>query len=457
MPADLDLEDLEDRADLEADIRRALHERAEQVTPQRLRHLDAPPPDRASDDSASDDPASDQAPARSGRPVGPGRRWARTGPILVAACVAVIAVAVSLIVATTHGTTNHTANGGTSPSRGSASGKPVPAALRSLIGTSWRLTSYIPSYAPDDLIPPFKVDKFLSAGITFEPGGILLASDGINPYQATYTLTAADEIRIGPITGAGTAGIAGSLSCSVSVCGAAGDKWSVRDAISTLMAPTDGRLAVSRDRNQLRLDTNASTKTQYKRYALIFTAVAPSNGRSDAPSVAPSESPSGSQSVPAALTSLVGTSWHLSKGESPGLTPSTYPGLTHVVVTFGRDGILVGTDGFIAYQAAYTFTATGEVQVGPVTPSFPDYAGSPPAPPRGCFCLEPQDAIQAIFQPINGRIAAQHNGDQLRFIYGTTQQATLIFKPAGSSSAGSGQSVDSSDPGAASESGTTRK
>jgi hypothetical protein len=143
-------------SDLEHDIRRALHDRVEHVTPDRLRPVD---------------PAH-TAPRRPLR-----TRWAVAGPIAAAACVAVIAVAITVAVS------------GDDPKGSPAGGRGNT--VKALIGTSWALTSVRPSGHATIPIP-----QRLSASITFERGSGFDAQDGINAYRATYEFTAAGELVI---------------------------------------------------------------------------------------------------------------------------------------------------------------------------------------------------------------------------------------------------------------------
>jgi hypothetical protein len=148
--------------DLEREIRSALHDRVEHVTPDQLRHANSP---RAV-----------ESPTRRSS-------WAVVGPILAAACVALIAVAIRAIV---------TSGGGTKVTpAGGDQGR-----LTSLIGTSWRLVS-----VREDGHAPVAIRQPIGASVTFERGGVFSTYDGLNEYQSTYTLASADTILIAPARG----------------------------------------------------------------------------------------------------------------------------------------------------------------------------------------------------------------------------------------------------------------
>lgn len=147
--------------DMEQAIRQALQARVEHVTPDQLRHGTAPP--------------STTQPARRSR-------WAMVGPLLAAACVALIAVAISV-----------TTSGGDTKGAPAGSG---PGGLRSLVGTSWRLI-----LVHQDGHAAITIPQHLSASVTFERGGVFSAYDSLNEYRSTYRLVSADEILLAPALG----------------------------------------------------------------------------------------------------------------------------------------------------------------------------------------------------------------------------------------------------------------
>ena len=147
-------------SDMEQSIRQALQTRVEHVTPDQLRYPTLP-----------------ESTTRRARR----SRWTLAAPLLAAACVALIAVAIS---ATTSG-------GGT---KGPAAGN-GPGDLRFLVGTSWTLTS-----VEQDGHVAVTVPGRLGASVTFDRGGMLSAYDGLNEYRSTYRLVTADKLLVGPAT-----------------------------------------------------------------------------------------------------------------------------------------------------------------------------------------------------------------------------------------------------------------
>lgn len=147
--------------DTEQAIRQALQARVEHVTPDQLRHAISPP--------------STTRPARRSR-------WAMVGPLLAAACVALIAVAISA-----------TTSGGDTKDAPAGSG---PGGSRSLVGTSWRLILVY-----QDGHAAIAIPRRLTASVTFERGGAFSAYDSLNEYRSTYRLVSADEILLAPALG----------------------------------------------------------------------------------------------------------------------------------------------------------------------------------------------------------------------------------------------------------------
>jgi hypothetical protein len=200
--------------DLEADIHCALQDRVEYITPDRLRHID--------------EPRTTKGPA-------PRTRWANVGPITAAACVALIAVAITFAPA---GHKNQTNSPG------------ARAGLTSLVGTSWGLTSVRADAGTSTTIP-----QNLGASVTFERGGVFSAQGGANAYRATYKITTATEILVAEPTAQTTGG---------SIIGHDRSAAASANGIHAILYTAGGRatpqpVTVSHGPNQLKLTANGYT------------------------------------------------------------------------------------------------------------------------------------------------------------------------------------------------------
>jgi hypothetical protein len=143
-------------ADLERELRAALQERADHVTPDRLRYANGPRTDAA-------------APRRS--------RWAVAAPVLAAACVLAIAVAIA-VVGRSGGGHKAASDGG----------------LRSLAGTSWRLLQVQQDGHAAVAIPPAN-----GASVTFDRDRTFRAYDGLNDSSAPYSVAGPTTLRLGTV------------------------------------------------------------------------------------------------------------------------------------------------------------------------------------------------------------------------------------------------------------------
>jgi hypothetical protein len=127
---------------------------------------------------------------RSASPRGtrPGRRsrWAVAGPVLAAACVAVLAAAIALISVSNDGTTRPPV-AKPNPSGPVTSGDSAAA----LIGTSWTLAT-----VRQDGQEALTIPANLGAVVSFEADGILRGKDGVHGFGAKYRLSGKDELVI---------------------------------------------------------------------------------------------------------------------------------------------------------------------------------------------------------------------------------------------------------------------